>query len=364
MLPYYIFSGLMVVLLAIHYYAKTNKRKFFVLIIILGLLVLFGGFRVNIGPDTLAYIRIFNTINTFGNDYQNSIKDLRYEIGFIYLVSLIKTLGFIQVYSLFSLIIFFNYLLYFNSFKKLTPNFEIALFLLIVLYFFVRDMGILRQAIATSITIFSIIFIVEKKPYLFILFIFFASFFHVSSLVFSPAYFIGNLRIQKHKLFILIAIGLVLSFLPIEFKNQLFLTITGFELPFLNDPNYGTPLSPYTLTFMRRAIPLILIFIFYDKITFKIKYSVKIINLYVFGFFFALIFLDIVIYVSRLASYYLTLEVLIYSYVFWIIKDKTIKFFFSSFILLALFYYISNFMFHGEDMMNPYKNFIFSLMIN
>ncbi len=348
----------MLVLLAFHYYAKSSKSKFIILFVILVLLVLFGGFRENIGVDTISYIRIFNSISSFGNDYQESIKDLRYEIGFIYLVSFIKTLGFLSVYSLFSVIIFFNYLLYFYSLKKLTPKFEVALFLMIVLYFFVRDMGILRQAIATSITIFSVIFIVEKKPFSFLLLVTIASFFHVSALVFLPAYFVGNLKLSKDKLFVLILIGFILSLVSIEVKNQIFSNITGFDLPFLNDQNYGHPLSPYSLTFIRRSIPIFLIFIFYDKLTFKIKYSSKIINLYVFGFFFAFIFLDIVIYVSRLSAYYLSLDVIIYSYIFLLIKDKSIKFLFGLFLLLGLLYYISNFMFHGEVLMNPYKNFI------
>jgi hypothetical protein len=362
MLPYYIFSGLMLVLLAFHYYAKTSKRKFIILFIILLFLVLFGGFRENVGVDTMAYIRIFNTINTFNNDFQDSIKDLRYEIGFIYLVSFIKTIGFIQVYSLFSFIVIFNYLLYFFSFKKLTPNFELALFLYIVLYFFIRDMGILRQAIATSITIFSIIFIIEKKPYYFLFLTIFASFFHVSALVFLPAYFVGNLKISKNKIYTLILVGIILSLISIEFKNQVFLNLTGFELPFINDPLYSEPLSIFSFTFIRRAIPLFLIVIFYDKITYKIKKSVYIINLYVFGFFFALVFLDIGIYVSRLASYYLTLEVIIYSYIFWVIKDKSIKFLIGLFILIVLVYYISNFMFNSESLMYPYKNFILNFI--
>jgi hypothetical protein len=352
----------MVVLLAIHYYAKTNKRKFFVLIIILGLLVLFGGFRENVGVDTISYIRIFDTISSFGKNYQESIKGLRYEIGFIYLVSFIKTLGFLKVYSLFSIIILFNYILYFFSLKKFSPHFEISLFLLIVFYFFVRDMGILRQAIATSITIFSIIFIIDKKPYLFFLFTIFGSLFHVSALIFLPAYLIGNLRLSKNKLYIVIGLGFLLSLISTQFKNNLFYSFTNFELPFFNEPQYGESLSLFSFTFIRRAVPIFLLFIFYDKIINKIKYSNHLINLYFFGFFFALVFSDIVIYVTRLAAYYLTLEIIIYSYIFVVIKDRSLRFIFLFLLLLVALYYISNFMFQGHSLMNPYDNIIIKFL--
>jgi hypothetical protein len=76
------------------------------------------------------------------------------------------------------------------------------------------------------------------------------------------------------------------------------------------------PLSPLSLTFLRRIIPVLIILIFYDKFILNIKHSSIIINLYFFGLFIGLIFLTQRIYFIRLVTYYLILEVLIYSYLF------------------------------------------------
>jgi len=358
MVPYFILFGIISFLLFLFKLTNNNKYKTILLLIILFTLVFFGGFRDSVGIDTLQYIALYKLIMPFGQNFHNSVLSIDTELGFLYLIGLLKTIGLFRVQSLFSLVIIFNYTLYFFSLKRLTPKFEIALILLIVFYYFTRDMGIIRQAISTSITVFSIITIYERKFLKFSSLILIASLFHISSLVFLPAYFIGQIKISKSGLFFLLFVGFLSSFIPTNIKNSFFSFLTFTDLPFLNDPVFGTPISFFSLTFIRRLIPAILIFIFYDKITANIKNSLKIINLYIFGLFFSIVFIDLAIYITRLFIFYLILDVLIYSYIFVIIKFKTIKFIYGLFLLLVCIIFILNYMGSPPWLMTPYDNII------
>jgi hypothetical protein len=323
-------------------------------------LILFGGFRATVGVDTFNYSKLFNSIMPFNANFQNSINSLNTELGFLYLIGLLKTIGFLQVQSLFSVVIIFNYCIYFFSIKKLTPNFELALLFFIVFYFFVRDMGVIRQAIATAITFLSIVSIYEKKIFKFILLILFASLFHISALVFFPAYFIGQINFSKGKLLFFVFIGLFLSFIPTEIKNKAFFSLTSTDLPFFNNPEFGNPLPFLSLTLIRRVFPAILVFIFYDKIIANVKNSGTVISLYIFGLTFSIFFIDIGIYVTRLFIYYLILDVVIYSYLFSIFKFKSMKNSYGLMLLFICIFFILNYMGSPPWLMTPYDNIIFN----
>ena len=301
---------------------------------------------------------MFDSVLPFGQGFLASISELHGEIGFHYLVGLLKSVGLIHVQILFSLVIVFNYIMYYQSLKKLSPNFEISLLVLILLHFLGRDMGHIRQAIALSLSVFSIQFIIEKKPIYFVTMIFIATLFHTSALVFFPAYIFSHLKISKIKLLILLAAGFGFSFIPTQFKNDVFSYFTGSDIKYF-DSGSVNPVALLSNSFIRRVIPTLIILLFYEKIILNIKYSSIVINLYSFGLFIALFFLNERIYFVRLVTYYLILEVIIYSYLFTILRDKTMKYSYALVVSFACIFFIINLLLTTPLQFTPYDNIIF-----
>jgi hypothetical protein len=171
--------------------------------------------------------------------------------------------------------------------------------------------------------------------------VFIASLFHSSALVFLPAYFISYLKLSRLKLMILLLAGFMFSFIPPEFMNDAFTFFTGSSIKYFDLGN-SEPVSPISITFLRRVAPVLIILFFYDKFILNIKHSSIIINLYFFGLFIGLFFLNQRIYFIRLVTYYLILEVLIYSYLFIILKDKNMKYSYAFMIALVCILFIFN----------------------
>ena len=122
--------------------------------------------------------------------------------------------------------------------SKISPKFEVMIFLMAVigvlfkilfinkhcdkkmicllLYFtgvyLNFDMGVIRQGAAISVFLFSIQYIKERNLFKYLVVIFVACAFHVSSLFFLPLYFIGDRKIERRKILILISIAFTLMY--------------------------------------------------------------------------------------------------------------------------------------------------------
>ncbi|WP_404363748.1 EpsG family protein [Marinobacter sp.] len=90
---------------------------------------------------------------------------------------------------------------------KFSPYFFISLVVYLA-FIYLKDMTQLRGAMASSIIIWSTIFIVRNKPFYFILSIFFASGFHVFSIVALPLYWICISRFSSS----VVVLGLIVSY--------------------------------------------------------------------------------------------------------------------------------------------------------
>jgi len=356
MLPYFIFITIISILIILSVNTRNKRFKKIFLVLVLLLLVFFGGFRETAGIDTINYTAAFNVVNVLGNGFMESLTILDMEVGFIFLISLIKSFGFTSVQTLFSLTIVFNYILYYLSFRRFTTNFEFAIFLMIIFHFLGRDMGLMRQSIATSITVYSIGFIIDKKPLSFFMLIIIASLFHVSALIFLPAYLTRYINYSKTDIYLFLVLTFLFSNIPINFINDLSLKITGLNLPYYNDLVDGGPVS--IISFIRRLIPVGIIFLFYDKISIRIKVSPIIMKLYLFGISVAFLFRIEVLF-TRLFVYYLILEVIIFAYL--IIAIDSIKNKFLNYIIVlssGIVFLLVNLLLDNSMNYIPYDNVI------
>lgn len=181
-------------------YVKNDKKY---LIFIFLLLTFFLAFKSeNVGVDADSYRDIFYDISklSFLKVYSYD----RYEIGYKYLCKLISFIW--NNYQFFLFIIAFIEMFGFYYFiKKYSKNYALSLFIFITFETYMLTFGVLRQAIALSISLFAFKYIDEKKILKFILTILIASLFHKTAAIFLLAYPLQYLKINKKSMFLFTA---------------------------------------------------------------------------------------------------------------------------------------------------------------
>lgn len=152
------------------------------------MLIIFGTIRSNeVGTDSEMYSRVF--LDNISAD--NFIFDERLEGGYSALVYLIQNID-KEYYLLFFftsvIIVFFNLC----SIKKYSEDFILSVYLYISFGFYTFYFNTLRQAIAMSILMLGINFLINKKTIPYLILVCFAFLFHRSALIMIPFYFLIN----------------------------------------------------------------------------------------------------------------------------------------------------------------------------
>ena len=141
--------------------------------------IIFFGIRYDVGVDHLAYLEHYQT--------QHDLD--RFEPVFLWLTTSLKGLGvhYTVYFALLAFIQIFFVLYSIKDERYLLPFFTITL---IMGQFFWHWMNGIRQDIAACIYVFAVNFIVERKPFKFLLCILLAIGFHKSSILLLPTYYL------------------------------------------------------------------------------------------------------------------------------------------------------------------------------
>lgn len=158
---------------------RYDKAFTLVLILLLGT---FCGLRTFYN-DTVTYVRIYAQAPVLKDFAEVNTSTYAQGIGFAYLNSLMKTLGFsTQDYLMFySMVTAFCYV---RFVRKNTDNFPLAVFLMFATGFYTFAFAAIKQCMATAICLFGIDFLLRKKNILYTLFVLLASLFHPYALVY------------------------------------------------------------------------------------------------------------------------------------------------------------------------------------
>lgn len=203
----------------------------FFLVVFLFMLFL-AGTREMVGIDYASYSRLFQSASKINgiSDIVNIFKGgTNNEITLYIIMGICTSINsVIFIYALFSLIpkaiIFRKYLAY--------PCFGMLIYYLV--YFLGCDMGVIRQCVAMSFVLLSIIFIKNRNWKLYIICIIIAILFHRSALLFAPAYFVVRIKISPRLAAVIATITLffngidwsgivntALSYLPVSIFGKL-----------------------------------------------------------------------------------------------------------------------------------------------
>lgn len=181
------------------------EKGYFILISLT--LIFIAAFRDGIGYDFFSYEKIYNYIHV----YQMGMKDLNIETGYYFLMKYSNS--YITLVVISSSVAIFLKLIFIYKYSE---NKFMSLLLYFSGVFIMFDMGVIRQGIAIAIALISIKYIKEKSFMKFMLIIILSSFFHISSLVFIPLYFIANKSLNRWHYYIVASIVLILSFLDMS----------------------------------------------------------------------------------------------------------------------------------------------------
>ncbi|WP_026706971.1 EpsG family protein [Flavobacterium frigidarium] len=165
----------------------------------------FASLRWKTGTDWDSYYDSFY--------YFSEIYAVNFEPGFVVILSFVR--DFTSNYSVFlSIFSFLCISLKFSYFYKYHKEFFFTLILLFYSYYF-ADIFAVRQNLAISLTLFSTIFIIKRKPLFFTLFVFLASSIHYSSILYFFAYYIYWSKISNKRFYYFAALSVAFGLIGI-----------------------------------------------------------------------------------------------------------------------------------------------------
>jgi len=318
------------------FYQRAYKKFWFYVLSVI--LILFAATRSEVGIDWAAYENMFY--------HQHELISQNIEIGYSVINNFTEGMSFNFTLLVISSLSFLFLMAFINKFAYFKI---IALLVYFTDMYFYLNLSGMRQGIALSITLFSIVFIYQKRFLLFCLSIFVACLFHKTAIFFGVAYFSQYIRLTYKNI-------IIFSFLAF-FGSLLFRALTpiietlGYfrDVSLYTDSNYNSSFSQidFLIGTCKRLIPLLML-LSVSKL--KGLQDNIIVKLYFVGLlcFLSLYpsFPDIAV---RLSLYYLALDMIIYNFIFLNARSIYLKLFFIFILLLLGFYKI-----YGYANMNGY----------
>ena len=363
MLVYSLFIAVVAGLLYVDYATnlkviyKANKIKINHLAIFgaLGSVIVFAGFRYEIGYDYPKYLAGF----LFDSELKH------WEPLFNFLTRLIREINFgLDSQALFVLFSFLTIMILFISIKRLTPYYRTSLIIyLLIPGLFLNSFSVVRQAIAMAIILYALFFLtVEKDNKKFIAYALVAFLFHYSSIFVTLTYFIFGRYFNRSYSWIIYLTGILLSFMIYltHVSKYILLALPG---KFSSYAQWEIEVSPLKLI----VVNLFFIFLVLQKKQFvKTRLQRYLLNSMFLATLIFNIFADYT-YVTRIAQYFLIAEVILvpmYIYSFSSkLKRQLVGLLFLTYYLLnfnyALYRDKTNNKYNDIHALVPYKNYFF-----
>lgn len=298
----YLFIGIIFIVLAyIEAIGRDQQFSHISLTSLLFVLLLFAGLRHNVGTDWYAYLDF----------YQDTSETERVEPGYSILNNTFSRLSI--PYNVF--LIFVNgislWLMYvfFKTNAKLPIIGMLLFFSDLFLYF---NLSGIRQAVAISITSYSINYALKNQFVRFALLVFIASSFHLSACFFLIAYFISRERLNiRYLLFVIVVI--YVGYFYFQSISDFFTTYTlKNALYYIEYQEKAVNISESFYLGIAKRLVLIAVILVYSRKIFQDSNTFYFINIYVAG---------LIIYICtymvspdigvRLSSYFTIFDVLI-----------------------------------------------------
>lgn len=305
------------------------------------ILTMFVAIRYDWGSDYSGYLESFKYVGSFAS-FDPEI--LRTEPGWNFLNYFFQPIGFFG-FTIFLTV--FEYFVIYRLIKKYVPIEWYWLSIFIFTFntsFLLVTSSMMRQFLAMCIFIIAIEYIIKKRWIISILLILLASTFHTSALILLPFAFFGylNISLTKSKPYIWFGIYLLLYFFAVDLLGDYFMQMIQIEqfqdyqvYLYADKGAKGTGLGVIFLMIMYLFLLLYQKYQSYNMKTIFILFAVS---------FFFYLFSDIAPLTARLGYYFSIFSIVCYPLMFYVMKNKTLKYILlSGYIILVLKGYIDFF---------------------
>lgn len=271
-----------------------TSYDFLIISSIVLLLTIFASIRYDVGRDYLSYLNILTKKTYLASRGTRG----SFEKGFILLYKFIDQNQFnpILIFVFFS---FNTYLLIILSLYRFRKYFPFSIFLFVSDGVLFASFNGLRQYLAISLFLFSIIYISKKQIFSYMCFIALGFLFHKSILLLIPFYFLLNITISKRIIMVMLIFSWVVSnfipYLPIDLLFSASSTYAGYSQLFLDT------FKPDLSYVMLYKIFLLLLYIF-DKNSIVNSKINPFLNMYIFYLCITLMFSNSWV-ISRFSEY-------------------------------------------------------------
>lgn len=323
------------------------------------MLFLFAGLRYETGFDYHSYKYYFDTVSTISDVFKGNI-DM--EKGYLLLNVIIKKLN-VNFNGILIVMAFMSLIILFSSYKKYTGYYIIAILIYLVRFYFIRDMGQIRQSLACAIIMFSLKYIQEKNARKYIMAIIIASLFHRVALVGFIIYFLYKFRMKiTNKVALLwILLSIMLGYLGVASKM---IYVFSPILP-IKVVNYLYSDFVYNLGILKNPVVLnqllflFLGFKFRKTISNKNKYFDLILLNYLISTVILIVFNDMAVFAGRISTVFATVEPILIANLLYSTQCKNKKFiiFLLIIVYVILMFYV-NFYLKLYDEFIPYKSIL------
>ena len=342
----------------------VNKDKLYTSIILIFLIIIIG-LAKDLGKDAREYQYIYKNVETI----PKILKELNgsyfskssIEKGYLLLMSIVKS-----VFDSFEIFTLINSYLVIHYLKKgiycYTDYFGVAVIILMRNIFSIA--GGSRQAIIMAIYFYSLTCIYNKEYKKYILIFICSMFIHRSSIFFILIIPIINRKYSTKEIILIAAISILLY--NVDLLN-IFISILKFSPKYFNLKYLGYLYSEeYAKTRgmsfnMILNIILLLLCLYKRKyLENRYKYFNLVFNNFVLGIIVSISFNSVYIFSYRFSQYFQIFDIIIYSYLIAIIKDKNFKY--ITIFIMIIYSYISfkkNFLGVNIEYYAPYRSIIF-----
>ena len=207
------------VALSIILFLQSIPKKQYFLIIGSILTMIIGLRSVDIGIDTYQYELMFKSIINYdlqsvlssrvSSELYSNILGFQIEIGYIifnYIVSFVFGDNFQMVLLIIAALYVFSISM---VIYKYSDNPWLSFFLFVTFGYFTFAMSGLRQTMAMTFTVLSVLFLLRGRNLLFLLFVGIAATFHISAVIFLPTLLFSKIKINKTSLIIFFLLAVI-----------------------------------------------------------------------------------------------------------------------------------------------------------
>lgn len=309
MLPYLIVGIVGVLFATLDLFKLSRGLKHFCFFLLFIFLAMFVGVRDQIGFDWNNYAEIYDHAKS-GTDSGHLV-----EFGYLWLNEIFAKLHF----SFNSLVLFVAIVSLGLKFFFIGKTFDfifVPMLFYLAYYLIEYEMSGMRQSVAMGFGMISLIWVRNKHFLRFLFCIILGAMFHISILFFWPIYFLNKINFSFSTYAIILAAGLFLVFFNLmDFLLGLATSVPlgSFIMQKINSYTRVSSAAGFTIGHAI-YVAFAILFIYYKRIVNDSFYN-TLLNGFIVGIFFSLIFSGSLSVLNRLTYYYLMLGGFLFAYV-------------------------------------------------